>query len=100
MSQQVAFLSRGLGKTFPTVLAFIWLLASVDPLMRCQVPGLSKLFGAIPALEWFLTGMNPHVNLKIGNFFEALPHLKDLKINIQIKLIRQFTIHRNKTIFT
>ena len=88
MSQQVAFLSRGLGKTFPTVLAFIWLLASVDPLMRCQVPGLSKLFGAIPALEWFLTGVNPHVNLEK---LKVLLRLNGPYINIT-KLIRQFTI--------
>ncbi len=64
MSHQVALLSRGLGKTFSTVLAFIWFFSSVNPLMRSEVPGLSKLFGAEPTFEWFLAGVDPHVYLK------------------------------------
>ena len=65
MSHQVAFLSGGLGETFPTVLAFIWLFASVNSFMRSKVPGLSELFGAELALKWFLASVDSHVNLKI-----------------------------------
>lgn len=65
MSHQVALLSGGLGETFSTILAFIWLFTSVNPLMRSEVPGLGKLLGAEPALEWFLSCVDPHVNLKI-----------------------------------
>lgn len=65
MGHQVTLLSRGLGKTFPTVLALVWFFAGVDSFMRGKVPGLSKLFGAELALEWLVAGMDPHVNLKI-----------------------------------
>lgn len=65
MGHQVAFLSRGLGETFPTILAFIWLFAGVDSFMRSEVPRLSKLFGAELALKWLLAGVDSHVNLKI-----------------------------------
>ena len=65
MDHQVAFLSRGLGETLSTVLAFIWLFTGVNSFMGSKVPGLSKLLGAELALKWLLAGVDPHVNLKI-----------------------------------
>ena len=61
----MAFLSRGLCETFPTVLAFKWLFAGVNSFMRSKVPGLSKLFGTELALKWLLAGVDSHVNLRI-----------------------------------
>ena len=61
----MAFLSRGLGETFPTVFAFIWFFASVNTFVGSKVPGLSKLFRAELTLKWLLAGVDSHVNLKI-----------------------------------
>ena len=77
MGHQVTLLSGGLGETFPTVLAFIWLFTRVNALMRGKVPGLSELFGAETALEWLLAGVDPHVNLEmrkiglLGKLFQS-----------------------------
>ena len=68
VSIHVVLVGGGLGETFATLLALIWLFSRVDSLMRSKVPGLSESFGAEPALEWLLTRMNTHVHLKGEKF--------------------------------
>ena len=62
------FQSGGLGKTFATVLAFVWFLARVNAHVRFKVPGLSEGLGAVWALKWLLASMDSHVNLKTKTF--------------------------------
>ena len=64
MNHHVALLCGGLGKTFATVLALIWLFTGMDSLVRSKVPGLSKRLGAVLTKKWFVSTVNAHVNLK------------------------------------
>lgn len=75
MGHQMALLSGGLGKTFSTVLAFIWLFTCVNSFMRSKVPGLSELFGTESAMEGFLASVNSHVNLKIRKEYFRKPRI-------------------------